>query len=80
MSNLVLQSFDGEERADCFAKFVFLVSRDGWAAPPRGATGLSTVCDCGISWSYSLTIFPVSNIDLEIEIDLHGYLWFNEHG
>ena len=28
-SNLVLQSFDWEERADCFAKFVFLVSRDG---------------------------------------------------
>ena len=31
-------------------------SRDGWAALPRGATGLSAVCDCGISWSYSLTI------------------------
>ena len=26
-----------------------LVSRDGWAALPRGATGLSAVCDCGIS-------------------------------
>ena len=24
---------------------------------PRGATGLSAVCDCGISWSYSITIF-----------------------
>ena len=23
----------------------------------RGAMGLSAVCDCGISWSYSLTIF-----------------------
>ena len=45
------------KRADCFAKFVFLVSRDGWAALPRGATGLSAVCECGISWSYSLTIF-----------------------
>ena len=33
------------------------MSRDGWAALPRGATGLSAVCDCGISWSYSLTIF-----------------------
>ena len=30
-----------------------------WAALPRGATGLSAVCDCGISWSYSLTIFHV---------------------
>ena len=35
---------------------VFLVSSDGWAALPRGATGLSAVCDCGIFWSYSLTI------------------------
>ena len=33
------------------------MSRDGWEALPRGATGLSAVCDCGISWSYSLTIF-----------------------
>ena len=39
----------GEERADCFAQFVFLMSRDGWAALPRGATGLSAVCECGIS-------------------------------
>ena len=43
--------------AGCFAWFVFLVSRDGWAALTRGATGLSADCDCGISWSYSLTIF-----------------------
>ena len=35
--------------AGCFAWFVFLVSRGGWAALPRGATGLSAVCDCGIS-------------------------------
>ena len=33
------------------------MSRDGWAALPRGAKGLSAVCDCGISWSYSLTNF-----------------------
>ena len=25
------------------------MSRDGWAALPRGAVGLSAVCDCGIS-------------------------------
>ena len=30
-----------------------------WAALPHGAMGLSAVCDCGISWSYSLTIFAV---------------------
>ena len=33
------------------------MSRDGCVALPRGAMGLSAVCDCGISWSYSLTIF-----------------------
>ena len=36
------------------------MSRDGWAALPRGATGLSAVCDCGISWSYSLTFFAIA--------------------
>ena len=40
---------DGEERAGCFALFVFLVSRDYCVALPRGAMGLSAVCDCGIS-------------------------------
>ena len=42
---------DGEERAGCFALFVFLVSRDGCVAVPRATMGLSAVCDCGISWS-----------------------------
>ena len=40
---------DGEERTGYFAKFVFLVSRDGCVALPRGVMGLSAVCDCGIS-------------------------------
>ena len=44
MSNL-----DGEEKAGCFALFVFLVSRDCFVALPDDATGLSAVCDCGIS-------------------------------
>ena len=30
-------------------KHVFLVSRDCCVAIPRGAMGLSAVCDCGIS-------------------------------
>ena len=47
----------GEERAGCFALFVFLVSRDCRVALPHDATGLSAVCDCVISSSYSLTIF-----------------------
>ena len=29
--------------------FVFLVSRDCYVTLPRGAMGLSGVCDCGIS-------------------------------
>ena len=52
--------FDGEERAGCFALFVFLVSRDCCMALPHDAEGLSAVCDCGISWSYSLTIFDLA--------------------
>ena len=39
------------------------MSHDGWAALPRGATGLSAVCDSGISWSYSLTIFSSPKLD-----------------
>ena len=38
---------DGEERADCFAWFVFLVSRGGCVALPRGAMSLPSVCNCG---------------------------------
>ena len=45
-----------EEKASCFASFVFLVSRDGYVALSRDAMVLSAVCDCGISLSYSLTI------------------------
>ena len=30
-------------------------------AHPRGATGLSTVCECGIFWSHSLTIVRLYN-------------------
>ena len=39
VSILVLQSFDGEERAGCLAWFVFLVFCGGWAALPGGARG-----------------------------------------
>ena len=43
-------------KRELVALFVFLVSLDGCVALPRGAMGLSVVCDCGISCSYSLTI------------------------
>ena len=46
----IFEITDGRmERAGCFAWFVFLMSRGGCAALPRNATGLSVVCDCGIS-------------------------------
>ena len=47
---------DGEG-AGCLVWFVYIVPRDICVALPRCATGLSAVCDCGISWSYSPTIF-----------------------
>ena len=40
---------DGEERACCFALFVFLVTCGCGVVLPHDATGLSAVCDCGIS-------------------------------
>ena len=40
---------DGEERAGCFPLFVFLVSQDCCVALPQHATGLSAICNCGIS-------------------------------
>ena len=35
------------------------MSCDCCEALPRGSTGLSAVCDCGIALSYSLTIFVI---------------------
>ena len=52
---------DKEERAGCFALFVILVARDWCVVLTHDGTGLSAVCDCGISWSYSLTIFAKNN-------------------
>ena len=46
---LYVHSSIAKERAGCFAWFVFLESRDGWAALSRGAMGFSADCDCGIS-------------------------------
>ena len=46
---LFFNHLDGEERAGCFARFVFLASCDCCVAFPRDAMGLSAVSDCGIS-------------------------------
>ena len=45
----VCNHLDEKERAGCFALFVFLVSREFDVAVPRCASGLSSVCECGIS-------------------------------
>ena len=49
-----------EERAGCFSLAVFPMScySKCSVALPHGAVGWSAVCDCGISWSYSLTLLP----------------------
>ena len=59
VSILVLQSsrWGERERDGCFALFVFLVSRVCCVALPHDVTGLSVVCDCRISQTYSHTIF-----------------------
>ena len=52
---------NGEENAACVALFVFLVSRDCCMVLPQDGMGLSAVCDCGNSLSYSLTIFNINS-------------------
>ena len=46
-----------EEKAGWIALFAFLLSRDCFVALSHGETGVSAGCDCGISRSYSLTIY-----------------------
>ena len=43
--------------------FVLLLSV--FVSLPHGAVGWSVVCDCGISWSYSLTFGPLSSLAAE---------------
>ena len=57
------------ERAVCSTLFAFLVSCDCYVALSHEAMGLSAVCDCGISWSYSLVFFCIYNI---ITIELYA--------
>ena len=51
---LFCNHIDGDERAGCFTLFVFLVSCAWYVALPQGAVEWYPVCDCGISWLYSL--------------------------
>ena len=56
VSILVLQSSWSGRESWLLCYFVLMVSRDCCVALPHGAMSLSAVCDCGISWSYLLTI------------------------
>ena len=49
MSILVLQSSLWRRESWLLCLVVFLLSRDGFVVLPRGAMGLSAVCDCKIS-------------------------------
>ena len=47
-----------EEKADFFITIIVLQMYcyyKCFVALPHGAMGWSAVCDCGVSWSYSLT-------------------------
>ena len=45
------------------------MSRDCFAALPRETMGLSAVCDCGISWSYSLFLLGIYYCHQNFSID-----------
>ena len=77
MSILVLQpSRWGRERAGCFAKFVYLVSRDCCVAIPLSAMGFSAVCECDTYYFWvsfmrtamALAIFAWSSLSLRYSL------------
>ena len=53
---LVCNHLAGEGRAGCFTLIVFLLPCGCWCSVslPHIAEGRFAVCDCGITWSYSL--------------------------
>ena len=63
----------GEERAACFALFVFLESSDCCVAPSRGATGLSVVCDC-VFPDHSHLLFCMERIQFILNIALFIFI------
>ena len=56
-SFLFCNNLEEEEKPGCFAIIVLQMYcyHKCSVAVPHGAVGWSAVCDCGISWSYSLT-------------------------
>ena len=66
VSFLFLQSsiLAEEERADVLSLIAFLLSCGCKCYVPlsHGSTGLIAVCDCGISWSYSLYVLVILSI------------------
>ena len=66
-----------EDVAGCFTLIVLLLSF--WilcaGCLSRGAVGLSVVCDCGISWLYSLAFFAL-NFNSHEQTQLIPFLCF----
>ena len=62
---LCVHHLEEEEKAGCFA---IIVLQMYYMAFPHGAVGKSTVCDCGISWSYLLFLSIGSFLDLRISL------------
>ena len=50
------------------------MSRGSWAALPRGAMGLSAVCDCGINFPdhTHLLFFMIQRVNINIQIRNYG--------
>ena len=69
-SSFVIISMEKRELIALLCLFVFLVSRDCCVAFPHDTTGLSAVCDCGISYSYSLTILNAFSASTKKQIRL----------
>ena len=53
------------------------VPRGGCVSLPRGAMGLSAVCDCGISGSYSLTTLNVRHLRLISHVSHIKHVFFH---
>ena len=62
--SILVCNLDREERAGCFAWFVFQVSCDCCMALHRGAMCLSAVCDC-VFFLIILTYFKKNTVGLD---------------
>ena len=62
---LVCNRLTDQETAGCFALIVFLDFKCS-VDVPRGVLDWSAVCDCGISWRYSLYVYPPNAVHVQM--------------